>query len=179
MPRPETASRFGRGFRDAVSRRASTGKARPVSGRDSGMHFPQEACLGNHIPFRARILGRNFPERPHRETVSRNSAGWWDALSRRASLIPRGRRKMDQFGRCWRQGLRPMSSLVAFLPNGELGVLRVPMDIANVVSHGRRIPRFEQLKNVGMLGIGYTQQFARRLLIDGLVIAFDKATLEL
>ena len=57
-----------------------------------------------------------------------------------------------------------MSSLVAFLPNGELGVLRVPMDIANVVSHGRRIPRFEQLKNVGMLGIGYTQQFARRLL---------------
>ena len=47
------------------------------------------------------------------------------------------------------------------------------MDIANVVSHARCISRFEQLKNMSMLGIGYAQEFARRLLVDGLVIALD------
>lgn len=71
------------------------------------------------------------------------------------------------------------ATFVAFLPNGELGVVRVPMDIANVVSHAHCISRFEQLKNMSMLGIGYAQEFARRLLVDGLVIALDKTAFEL
>ena len=67
----------------------------------------------------------------------------------------------------------------AFLPDGELGVFCVPMDIANVVAHARRILCFEQLKNMGMFAVGFIEQFARRLLVDSLVIALDKAALEL
>ena len=62
---------------------------------------------------------------------------------------------------------------------GELGVFRVPVDIANVVSRARGIPRFEQLKNMSMLVVGLMKQLTSRFLVDGLVITFDEAAFEL
>ena len=38
---------------------------------------------------------------------------------------------------------------------------------------------FEQLKNMSMFAVGFIEQFARRLLVDSLVIALDKAAFEL
>ena len=53
------------------------------------------------------------------------------------------------------------------------------MDIANVVAHARRVSCFEQLKNMSMFVVGFIEQFASRLLVNSLLIALDKATLEL
>ena len=53
------------------------------------------------------------------------------------------------------------------------------MNVANVISYACRIPCFEQFKNMSMLVVGLIEQFARRLLVDSLVIALDKAALEL
>ena len=158
------------------------------------MQFPIGPRLGKCVPFRAGIPGCIFRKRPVWETISRFEPEFWDAVSPRG---PIGKRY---------PGIRPDGGMrfpndplvtegnesfwaavprigplppAAFLPNGELGVFCVPMDIANVVAHARRISCFEQLKNMGMFAVGFIEQFARRLLVDGLVIALDKAALEL
>lgn len=56
----ETASRFGRRFRAAVSPRGSIGKIRLSLSAYSGTQFPLEARLGNRGPFRPPIPGCAF-----------------------------------------------------------------------------------------------------------------------
>ena len=165
------------------------------------MQFPVGPRLGKRVPFRAGIPGCIFRKRPVWETISRFEPEFWDAVSPRGLIgkrypgirpdggmrFPNDPSGTEENGSVWAvlalrfktDVVRPMSSLVAFLPDGELGVFRVPMDIANVVAHARRISCFEQLKNMSMFVVGFIEQFASRLLVDSLVIALDKATLEL
>ena len=53
------------------------------------------------------------------------------------------------------------------------------MNVANVISYARCIPCFEQFKNMSMFVVGFIEQFSRRLLVNSLVIALNKAALEL
>ena len=82
----ETASRFGRRFRAAVSPRGSIGKIRLSLSAYSGTQFPLEARLGNRGPFRPPIPGCAFRYRPQPESASRFDASEWDAVSPRGPI---------------------------------------------------------------------------------------------
>ena len=69
-PQPETASHFGRKFRDAISRWRAFGKACPISNAQSGTHFPQSTSTGNCVPFQRQIPGRIFRKPAHPESPS-------------------------------------------------------------------------------------------------------------
>ena len=69
-PQPETASHFGRKFRDAISRWRAFGKVCPTSNAQSGTHFPQSTSTGNCVPFQRQIPGRIFRKPAHPESPS-------------------------------------------------------------------------------------------------------------
>lgn len=77
----ETASQFEASERDAISPRGSFRKRYPSLDPRNGARFPNGGSDGNHVPEFRFKAGRTFRMASQTETVSRNTASEWDAVS--------------------------------------------------------------------------------------------------